>query len=160
MLNKWKNPLTGKQYDLAKKNLPVAATFICESRGLKLFLIPMKEFYNEGTKMHERIDDSGYFVKFRGGCLVVEEKGVLDLLMDCADYVNGKVRINPEDPTGFWRQAGLLQTKIITVVAADKMIHPKYEDIDLSLISKDNETPKLGEEVVEKLEEKLEEEVA
>lgn len=152
---RYKDPESGTVYDLTKIDLPKAATFRCVGRNpgdgkprpltqLQIGLIPKDQVFNASSQVWERVDDTGCWIKCKGGHLAVTNKKLLELLMDSDAYQKGEVQINPEDPTGFWREAGAVTVEEIKTYRSDLNGHPGFKEIDLKAVKK----PVEGEELV------------
>lgn len=135
-LNKDKSP---KIVDLTKVDMPVAATFIAQEIGLELWLVAKRGVLNPATGMWDEEPGTALRVKFKGGHLPVENKRLLQILLSTEAYDNGNFRPDPEDPTGFWRQLGMLETREVVTVVPESVKAPKFADIDFKTLQKDEE---------------------
>lgn len=133
---------------LQKENLPIAATFISEeSTGLQVGLQASQSTQDPYTGIHERVEGSGINVKFRSGRLIVKNKELLQMLMNSESYNRGMFRIDDEDPTGFWRQTGVLEVATVKIPVLDKATHPDFGKVDLKALK----APKEDDEEVKPL---------
>ena len=110
----------------------VAATFIADDNGLEIILEPAEVRQDTHSGTYNRVPGTGLTLKFKGGRLLIENKGALKLMMDSSAFKNGQVRANTEeDPTGFWRMAGIVEEKLVPVaVAGDRKLKPGFKDLD------------------------------
>ena len=99
-----------------KVDMPVAASFEASYFGdYQLKLAPTAHKIAPNGDQ-EKIPGTGLTIRFEGGKRLVDNKSMLELLMGSSAYENGTVHVDPEDPTGFWRQAGVLKTEAREVV--------------------------------------------
>lgn len=137
----WKDPKTNKIYDLTKVDLVKPAVFQSDYAAHKLFLRPTQSQYNEGTKKHERVLGSGVRVICVGGSLVIHNKRLLGLVMDSTAYRRGTLRIDYSDPSGFWRDVGMVKTTTVEVPVFDavegvlqyKDLANRFKDVKIEL---------------------------
>lgn len=114
------------------ENLPVPATFTSDQFPvLELRLEEMEEKENAKTGVVSRIIGTGCAVKFKGGALAVKNTKLLKMVMESPAYLNNQIRINPDDPTGFWRAQGAIVTKTVQVVRFEDFKKPTFDDIEL-----------------------------
>jgi len=122
----------------------VAASFESTYLGdYQLKLIPVEHRQAPNGDV-EKVPETGLTIRFEGGRRLIDNSKVLKTVMESSAYVNGDVRIDPEDPTGFWRKAGILKTEKREVVVRGELgPAPKFEDL------KKLDNIKLGEAPVE-----------
>jgi hypothetical protein len=78
----------------------------------------------------ERVPGTGLTIVFDGGKRLIDNAEVFEHLMNNAVFRNGRVRIDPEDPTGFWREAGVLKPEMKEVaVRAVVTRAPEFDKI-------------------------------
>ena len=137
---KWTDPEHPENtYMLRTKDLPVAACFECDQLGLKVTLIPSEE--KDTPQGPANIDGTGLTLKFLAGILEVTNKKVLELVMGSPAYKNGQIRIHRQDPTGFWRMAGMVTTHKVEVVLEADASHPAFGEVDLTKITTPKQPP-------------------
>lgn len=135
-LNKEKQP---KIVDLTKVDMKCGATFIAEEIGLELWLVAKRGVLNPASGMWDDEPGTALRVKFKGGHLLVENKRLLEIVMKTEAYANGNFRIDPEDPTGIWRQLGMLETREVVTVVPESVQAPGFADIDFTALTKEEE---------------------
>ena len=82
------------------------------------------------TGVVSRVIGIGCALKFKGGALSVNNTKLLKLVMNSPAYLNSQIRINPDDPTGFWRAQGAIVTKTVQVVRFEDSKKPTFADIE------------------------------
>ena len=115
-------------------DLPIAATFISDSLGKEVWC-KNKQFENivrDGISKSVYKVGTGLRLKFRGGHLTVTNSEVLVSLMVSHAYKCGDVRPDPEDPTGFWRQQGVVEFESKPVLIGGTAKQVKPEELDLT----------------------------
>ncbi len=106
--------------DLTVKNVPCGgACFICDDMGKQIKLKPKEGWYNKGSEQYEPVENTGCTIAVKGGCLLVTNLTILEWLMAHPVYLRGSVRVDPTDPTGFWRVTGKVRVKTIEVAVFD-----------------------------------------
>ncbi len=115
----WKEARTGKVFDLTNANLAKAAVFTSDHHAHFLFLVEKQSAKDEHTGKHVSIPGSAVRIRCRGGSLSVNNKKLLELVMDCDAYRRGIVRVDHSDPTGFWRDVGMVETKTVEIPVFD-----------------------------------------
>jgi len=139
------DPTDKKTYDLTKADMPKAATFICvggrasddrpsEMVALEIWVVPKQERLNEVTKMYEPVPNTAVRIKFKGGHRSIQNRRLLKMLMESKPYRDGDVQINPEDPTGFWREQGAIQEKTVSVYEPTGIKQPTFAEVDLKKV--------------------------
>lgn len=129
-----------KKYSVV--DLPKAATFISnDALELKLLLrqTQTKEVREGENTRIERIPESTLWVQFRGGRLVVENGNVLAMLLNHKKLgASSKgFNIDPSDPTGLWREMGLIEIKqIATTVAYGKDMKGDLSRLTIAAVKK------------------------
>lgn len=120
-----------KKYE--KADLPKAACFESEDIGLQIDLIPSQSRRDPVTGVEEKIESPDFplRLKLKGGKLQVTNTDVLKLVMDCPAYKSGQLRIDREDPTGFWRDTGMVEFETKPIFVATKTQVAKFSDLDL-----------------------------
>jgi hypothetical protein len=111
----WIEPKTKKVFDLTAANLAKPAVFTSDNHSHFLFLVEKQSVMNEHTKKHESVPGSAVRVRFRFNSLSVNNKKLLELVMGSDAYRRGTVRVDHSDPTGFWRDVGMVETKTVEV---------------------------------------------
>lgn len=130
----WVDPKSGKKLDLTEEDLPKWAVFQSDFADHRLFLSPTQSQYNRNTEKDERVPGTGVRLKATGGSLVVKNKKLLQLLMASSAYKRGIVRIDFSDPTGFWRDVGMVEVKTIQVAVFDQIAGTiQYSDLQTRL---------------------------
>jgi hypothetical protein len=128
---KWQDPdKPGKIHDLTKKDLPVAAVFTSHPSVGRVIMLIKQEERQRGDQF-ERVEGTGCKLIFRGYKLAVQNEKLLELVMASDYYQRGVIRPDPEDPTGFWRQLGMVQVQTIQVAQFESGSHPKFDDLKL-----------------------------
>jgi len=119
-----------------KKDMPVEACFECSELGRTIFIEPKEEETTAGgQRMHK--PGTGYKVKFRGGKLRVGNKALLQVIMEENDFRRGIIFPDREDPTGFWRTNGVVQTVTKTITVAESTAQPDFKKLKFSKIEED-----------------------
>ncbi len=112
-------------------DMPVAAAFICTeypgSFQVKLVSVEHKSTQDHGD---ERVPGTGLTIVIEGGKVEISNKSILQHLMTSSAFVDGTIRIDPEDPTGFWTMQGVLtpETKQV-LIAPQNVRNPHWEDL-------------------------------
>lgn len=112
-----------KPYD--KKDLKVAAVLISQDIGLEITLRPIETMKDNPG---ERDYKTGLKIKFEGGVKYITNKAVLKMIMSSSAYNRGEIRIHPEDPTGFWRAAGIIKPEIRETVISKEVPNPRFDN--------------------------------
>lgn len=102
------------------KDMGVAATFISDKPLLKVLLAPVAQIKNvDGTVSADR--KTGCRVFFKGGRYVCENLAVFKFMMAHKAFERGMLgyNIDPEDPTGFWRAAGVVEEREVKTFVVD-----------------------------------------
>jgi hypothetical protein len=131
---KWVDPDSKppKTYDLTEKDLAVPAVFTSDPLiSLRVKLIPSEGKKNEATGVWEKTEGTGCTLVFQGCKKLVYNKRLLQLLMADDVYERGMVRPDPEDPTGFWRQQGVIEVKVIETAKFESGSHPSFDELNL-----------------------------
>ncbi len=99
-----------------KVTLPLSATFVSKSKGLRIYLEPVEEKVGINETI-SRVPNTGLRVKFEDNRLIVKNKLVFEKLLKCKNFNSPKSGffVDVEDPTGFWRAIGRVETEKITV---------------------------------------------
>lgn len=108
-----------------KKDLKVAAVFISKDVGLEITLKPIETMKDNPG---ERDYKTGLKIKFEGGVKYIFNKAILKKMMNNSAYKKGEIRIHPEDPTGFWRAAGIIKPEIRETVISKEVPNPAFTD--------------------------------
>lgn len=118
------------------KDLPIPITFESDFRGHSILIVNHCEKLNPGNGRYEKVPDTGFSIKFTNYTFSTQSRRIVELLMSQADYKNGKVRPNKEDPTGCWRQQKALkvETKQVLVSRVQGII--KLEGVDFDKFEK------------------------
>lgn len=127
-----------------KADLPKGACFESEDIGLQIDLIPSQSRRDPVTGVEEKIESPDFplRLKLKGGKLQVVNKAVLKLVMECPAYQCGQLRIDREDPTGFWRDTGMVEFEVKPQYVATNTKVAKFDQLDLTkLQTKENVTP-------------------
>lgn len=120
-----KTKIGGKFYNLREADMPRVASFESNDMGFEITLIPSDTEKDEHTGFWSKKPHTGCTVKFKGGKLIVQNKKLFELVMSSSAYTNNKIRVDPEDPTGFWREAGILKVENRPTLVADRPANPK-----------------------------------
>lgn len=129
-----KTKIGNKTYNLREDNMPRAASFEHNDMGHECTLIPCEDTKDEHTRMLQRVPNTGCTIKFKGGKLSITNRKLFQLIMDSSAYKSNRIRIDPEDPSGFWREAGALTVRSRAVLETDRPPNPGVDAIDLSKI--------------------------
>lgn len=140
--DKYRHKSGGKKGQVIE-DMKLAATFICEdypgSYQIKLVNV---EHFTKPSGEDERIPGTGLTIVIEGGKLVVSNSQILQELMDSPSYVDGTVRIDPEDATGFWESV-----KAITPVTRRVVVQPELiRNMPFDQLPKDYKTLATPEE--------------
>jgi len=131
------NDLIPKKFQKTRLKRP--ATFVCDGKQTLVSLIPVQEKFDEVTKQNHPVEGTGLRLRAKSFRITVEFKEVLEILMKHKAYTNGRVRIDDTDPTGFWRDTGLLKTKEVLVPSEVVSVHPDFKAIDFNKLSSSDE---------------------
>ena len=135
--NKYKKDLNGcKENDLLKM-----ASFVTESLGLRMTLMPSLEAHDPATGRVIRTPGSGFNIQFKAGEYHTWSSKQVELIMTSAYFQSGKININPEDPDGFWNEQGLLTVETVKVVSKSGQSAVSFAQIDFEKVT----APKEGE---------------
>lgn len=117
----WKERRAGKVkvYDLTEANLVKPAVFTSDHHAHFLFLVEKLSQKDEHSGKHVSIPGSAVRIRCRGGSLSVNNRKLLQLVMNSDAYRRGIVRVDHSDPTGFWRDVGMVQTKTVEIPVFD-----------------------------------------
>ncbi|MDD5459030.1 MAG: hypothetical protein PHF37_06535 [Phycisphaerae bacterium] len=126
----WQTQIRGyKKY--TDPDMKVAATFYSEAKNRKIFLEPPEEERSPMGQISKK-PHTGCRVNFTNGILYIRNKKVLEMLMSHRGFGNANgFHVHPEDPTGFWRAQGIIQTSEVHVIT-DINRNVKFGDLDLS----------------------------
>lgn len=113
-----------------KTNLSKPATFESKAIGLEIKLLPREEMFNEETKKYQLRRGTGVAIRFKGHKFSTQNKDLLKLLMEDSAYDRGLYGIDPEDPTGFWRDQGMVHFETRKIVVDTNITKPLFADID------------------------------
>ena len=126
-------------------NMPVPAAFICEeypgSYQIKLVEV---EHMTRPSGEDERVAGTGLTIVIEGGKIEISNSSILEHLMACSAYQSGTVRIDPEDPTGFWESVGAVKPVMKKVVEYPELVrNPTFGSLpkDLKKMEQPEETP-------------------
>ncbi len=110
------------------KDMPVAANFECSDLGLTMFIRPKEEeVLVSGQSRH--IPGTGFKIKFKGGHLTVQNKALLQVVMESNEFKRGMIFPDRTDDTGFWRANGVIKTQVRTVEVAESTTQPTFEGL-------------------------------
>lgn len=130
-----------KEYQ--KNDLPVAATFISNYAQHEVCLVPSQGKKDENTGVYEKVEGIGLKIRFHGFRIQITNKKMMQLLMETNDYRRGIIRPDPEDPTGFWRQTGLVEIVPLPVAFEGKMGQPSFDTVDFKKLKVPAEDEKI-----------------
>lgn len=128
-----------------KKEMDLPATFVSDAKELRLYLIPV-ESETGPDNTQRRKANTGCRLKFEDHRFLCENKALLKLLLNHKNFnmATRGFRMDPEDPNGFWRAAGKVRTKEITVIDLETVSgEVTFKDLDFKKI---NEAAKKTEE--------------
>ena len=108
-----------KVFDLTEADLVKEAVFTSDNHSHFLFLQEKLSRLDEHTKKHVSIPNSAVRIRCRGGSLSVNNRKLLELVMESDAYRRGIVRVDHSDPTGFWRDVGMVTTKTVEIPVFD-----------------------------------------
>lgn len=117
-----------------KKDMPVAAVFESFKKAPLIHLIPFRHEHGINGETR-RIDGSGLRVQFRYYGVQIWNSKILEMMLDPQrGLLNNDLgyRIDPLDPTGFWRQNGLIEIEMIPTYKAGTPITPSFEKLNLT----------------------------
>lgn len=125
---------SNKTYD--KVELKPAASFITDDIGLEIILKPAQVIQDTHAGTYSRVSGTGLTRRFKGGRHLCHNKKELELILSSAAYRNGQIRPDPEDPTEFWRQLGIMQETLVPVPVAGKAkLKVQFVDLDLTKLT-------------------------
>ncbi len=130
-------------------NLARPVSFESKYRGVALFLVSARQRPNS-TGGYEPIPNTTLRVKFKGYKLEVNNSRILEYILNYKAYKMGKIYPDPEDPSGFWRQAGIIEVETVQVLKGKTVRQPTMEDIKLKKIT-DQEKDEVPVEALRKL---------
>jgi hypothetical protein len=126
---------SSKKYDT--HDLKVAATFIADDIGLEIILKPAQVIQDVHQGTWGRMPGTGLTRRFKGGRHVCHNKAELEMILASDAFVNGHIRRDPEDPTEFWRQLGIVKERMLPVATGqDTTLKIKFDDLDLTVLKK------------------------
>ena len=129
---------SNKKYNT--QDLKVAATFIADDIGLEIILKPAQVLQDVHQGNYGRVPGTGLTRRFKGGRHVCYNRAELEMILASDAFKNGQIRRDPEDPTEFWRQLGIVKEHLIPVATGkDTTLKIKFEDLDLTLLKKPEE---------------------
>lgn len=130
-------------FDLTVRNLPRAATFReRDGKSRKIKLVPSEEKVVAGVV--QKVAGTGVTLHFLGGYKTVYNTKLVELIMTSTAWNRGIIMLDETDPTGFWQELGMIETKEVKALKTDSLKHPKFNEIDLNRL-----TPIKKDEVVE-----------
>lgn len=132
---------TNVTLDLSKEDLPIAATFESVYTALELILVNARH-EKIGDDHFEKVEGSDLKIKFKGGKFLTRNKNVMEMVMASAAYPR-EVYPDPQDPTGFWRQLGMVEVISVPVVKTVTMSFPEFSDIDIKKLKAPDEDEKV-----------------
>ena len=126
----WKTQIRGYE-KYTKADMKASATFWSDAKFRKIFLLPPEEEKSPMGQIRKK-PQTGLRVNFTNGVLYVRNKAVLKMLLEHRALGNANgFHIHNEDPTGFWRTQGVVETAQIHVVK-DVNRGVKFDDLDLT----------------------------
>lgn len=129
---------SNKTYD--KVDLKPAASFIADDIGLEIILKPAQVIQDTHSGTYNRVPGTGLTRKFKGGRHLCHNKKELELILQTAAHKDGQIRPDPEDPTEFWRQLGVMKETMVPVPVAGKAkLKVQFADLDLSQLTEPKE---------------------
>ena len=129
-----------------KTDMPIAASFITDEKGSHHITLKNTDF-KETKHGDERIPGTGLTIVFEGGKRLIDNKTILQALMGHRVFIDGRIRVDPEDPTGFWREAGVLVPEKKEVMASTGLgPNPSYGSLSKRL--KDMKAPEVPHEPI------------
>lgn len=129
---------SNKTYD--KVDLKSAASFIADDIGLEIILKPAQVIQDTHGGQYNRVSGTGLTRKFKGGRHLCHNKKELELILASAAFRDGQIRPDPEDPTEFWRQLGIMKETMVPVpVAGDTKLKVQFIDLDLTQLTEPKE---------------------
>lgn len=129
---------SSKTYD--KVDLKPAASFIADDIGLEIILKPAQTIQDPHGGQWNRVAGTGLTRRFKGGRHQCHNKKELELILQSAACRNGQIRPDPEDPTEFWRQLGVMKETMVPVpVAGDTKLKVQFIDLDLTQLKETTE---------------------
>ena len=125
---------SNKTYD--KVDLKPAASFIADDIGLEIILKPAQVIQDTHGGQYNRVPGTGLTRRFKGGRHLCRNKTELEMILASDAYKNGQIRPDPEDPTEFWRQLGIMKETMVPVpVAGDTKQKVRFVDLDLTKLT-------------------------
>ena len=116
-----------------KADMPIAASFITDEKGSHHITLKNTDF-KETKHGDERIPGTGLTIVFEGGKRLIDNRVILKALMEHRVFIDGRIRVDPEDPTGFWRETGVLQPEKKEVMASTGLgPNPSFGDLPKDL---------------------------
>lgn len=113
-----------------KTDMKIAASFITDEKGSHHITL-INTDHRETKHGDERIPGTGLTIVFEGGKRLIDNKFILRALMSHRVFVDGRIRVDPEDPTGFWREAEVLVPEKKEVMASTGLgPNPSFKDIE------------------------------
>lgn len=129
---------SNKTYD--KVDLKPAASFIADDIGLEIILKPAQVIQDTHGGQYNRVPGTGLTRRFKGGRHLCHNKKEFELILGSAAYRNGQIRHDPEDPTEFWRQLGIMKETMVPVPVAGKAkLRVQFNDLDLNQLTEPKE---------------------
>lgn len=112
------------------------ASFVTKSLGLRMTLLESLIRVDASRPGGvARVLGSGFNIQFRAGEYHTWSKTQIRLIMTSTDYMAGKIVPNPEDPTGFWEDQGVIKFKTVQVVEKNAQGFVSFKDINLKKIT-------------------------
>ena len=129
---------SNKVYD--KVDLKPAASFIADDICLEVILKPAQLIQDPHGGQWNRVPGTGLTRKFKGGRHQCHNKKEFELILASAAFKDGQIRPDPEDPTEFWRQLGIMKETMVPVpVAGDMKLKVQFIDLDLTQLTEPTE---------------------
>lgn len=111
-------------------DMPIAASFITNEKGSHTITLQSAEHITKPNGADERVPGTGLTLRILGGKRMIDNSEIFKELMTSRVFQDGRVRLDPEDPTGFWREAGVLKGSVETrevITSPGAVRNPEFE---------------------------------
>ena len=117
----------------------IVATFISDAKKHKFHLIEKDYTLTANGETHPK-KDSGLRLEFNDYRINVSSKALLKVMLEARQFNQHRgFRIDPSDPSGFWRKNGTIEEKEIKTAALDTIKPVSYKDIQFKKIAESKE---------------------
>lgn len=123
-------------------NEVIDATFVHNKKVAKIFL-EKRDYTQDSNGLMNPDMASGLRIEFADCKFNCANKAMFKKIMESKPFKDGRIRMNPEDPSGFWKLNGIIETEKVEIEKVTKINSVSYEAIDFRKVK----VPKIQDEV-------------